>query len=721
MELTWDDPGDDTITGYQVLRRNRAVDGPGVFHVHVDDTGSAATSYTDTTVAAETFYVYRVKARNAGGLSPRSSYFNAETPAAPEQEEQESETRDDSEDAPAAPSLIATALSPDGDVLLSWRQDPADDSVTGYRILRGESEDALAEIVSDTGSADTTYTDTGPPAGRTLHYAVQARNGSGLSEQSNTLSVTTPEAEEDPVASEHNEDDHGGQLLHDKIHISNFNTLESNQERVLRRTPVHRMRVEGNAGSGFRTRATFLAHGVAQQFRTGSASDGYDLGVVRLALSGLSGYAIPPGGSARDRNIPIVSIWSSSNSNPKTPAARLHTLINSRDLGQQVNDFYGVDVHLAASTDYFLVVENLAAINAHGDHGIGTGRVLRTGDIEVTTTPGFGRPANLKAFTIDVIRKATTDVVDVTDHNPSGWHIRRVKLDRFFQRTGAGPAWCVTLPTWASGSLGSSLGGVNNTGCNANVASTNGHNRSILRMALFAPLDASEPFFENFDGHDGADPVVLRVPEDAEPGSVVGTIPVHSLDGDAVTISVSGASAGFHTTFAVNAQTGAVTLRPGASLDFEGTTPRFTADLSVTDGEAADGSAETTPVIDDRTTLTIKVTDVDEPSTFTFVSNRQLDPMTDRPVAGETITVTFDDPDGPIEFNTWIYRCRGGADVVNPPDGTSVLTYSFTPQEGDWQCNSWMLVSYRDQHGPQAESVLFLNRVERPDEPSDEN
>ena len=82
VALTWDDPGDDTITGYQVLRRNRAVDGPGVFHVHVDDTGSAATSYTDTTVAAETLYVYRVKARNAAGLSPRSSFFNANTPAA---------------------------------------------------------------------------------------------------------------------------------------------------------------------------------------------------------------------------------------------------------------------------------------------------------------------------------------------------------------------------------------------------------------------------------------------------------------------------------------------------------------------------------------------------------------------------------------------------------------------------------------------------------------
>lgn len=33
---------------------------------------------------AEGKYVYRVKARNSAGLSPQSSYFNAELPAPPE-------------------------------------------------------------------------------------------------------------------------------------------------------------------------------------------------------------------------------------------------------------------------------------------------------------------------------------------------------------------------------------------------------------------------------------------------------------------------------------------------------------------------------------------------------------------------------------------------------------------------------------------------------------
>ena len=69
VTIAWDDPGDASITGYQVLRRNPAIHGPGVFDVIEDDTGSSDTRYTDATVAPETTYRYRVKARNAQGLS----------------------------------------------------------------------------------------------------------------------------------------------------------------------------------------------------------------------------------------------------------------------------------------------------------------------------------------------------------------------------------------------------------------------------------------------------------------------------------------------------------------------------------------------------------------------------------------------------------------------------------------------------------------------------
>ena len=67
VTLTWDDPGDDSITGYVVLRRVPAVDPQGHFNELDTDTGTDATTYTDDTVSAETRYTYRIKAINEHG------------------------------------------------------------------------------------------------------------------------------------------------------------------------------------------------------------------------------------------------------------------------------------------------------------------------------------------------------------------------------------------------------------------------------------------------------------------------------------------------------------------------------------------------------------------------------------------------------------------------------------------------------------------------------
>ena len=59
--LTWDDPQDDSITGYVILRRHRYDDPKGHFNELAPDTGTA-TTYTDDTVKANTSYTYRIKA-----------------------------------------------------------------------------------------------------------------------------------------------------------------------------------------------------------------------------------------------------------------------------------------------------------------------------------------------------------------------------------------------------------------------------------------------------------------------------------------------------------------------------------------------------------------------------------------------------------------------------------------------------------------------------------
>ena len=73
--LSWTAPNDDSITGYQVLRR-RPSEGESALLVYVADTESTATTFTDTGVTAGVKYVYRVKAINAAGLSGWSNYVN---------------------------------------------------------------------------------------------------------------------------------------------------------------------------------------------------------------------------------------------------------------------------------------------------------------------------------------------------------------------------------------------------------------------------------------------------------------------------------------------------------------------------------------------------------------------------------------------------------------------------------------------------------------------
>ena len=73
ITLTWNAPDDDSVTGYQILRR-RPQEGENSLEVYVSDTGNTVTEYTDTDAPAGTRYVYRVKAINEAGAGGRSNY-----------------------------------------------------------------------------------------------------------------------------------------------------------------------------------------------------------------------------------------------------------------------------------------------------------------------------------------------------------------------------------------------------------------------------------------------------------------------------------------------------------------------------------------------------------------------------------------------------------------------------------------------------------------------
>ena len=192
VTLSWDDPGDDSITGYVILRRNRDIHAEGEFTNLVEDTGAAATTYTDDTVEPETPYTYRIKAINEHGESKRSRWFHIDTPAAPTPEP----TPESPAEPPASPTGLAADVSHDS-VTLTW-DDPGDDSITGYVILRRDSaiheEGTFETVESDTGSAETAYTDDSAQPGRKYVYRIKAINEHGLSEISSWVRAYTPAA-----------------------------------------------------------------------------------------------------------------------------------------------------------------------------------------------------------------------------------------------------------------------------------------------------------------------------------------------------------------------------------------------------------------------------------------------------------------------------------------------------------------------------------------------
>ena len=194
VTLTWRHPQDDSITGYLILRRDKAIHEHGIFATVASDTGTADTTYTDDTAEPNRQYVYRIKAINAAGLSEISSWVRAYTPAAPDGQP------------PAAPQQVLSGAGHDR-VLLFWA-DPQDDSITGYRILRAGVVDGapgeFAVLIEDTGTAAASYTDDTVEAETSYVYRVLAINPGGVSEPSPDVEVltTAPVGPEEPLRTE---------------------------------------------------------------------------------------------------------------------------------------------------------------------------------------------------------------------------------------------------------------------------------------------------------------------------------------------------------------------------------------------------------------------------------------------------------------------------------------------------------------------------------------
>ena len=283
LVLTWGSPAapNATPTDYHVSWAKSAEDYPA-------DTAEAGNDHpTDTTLTLagldyDTDYNVRVRARYTDGENADSPWNGPWTET----------TAQVKLPLPMAINMTGAAVSPASQVYLFW-SDPSNDSITGYQILRGPKADSLVVIEDDTGSTSTSYTDTAPPAGQTHTYAVKARNASGLSPLSNTLTATVPAAREEEV-------------LIVARHESSENTLVSN-------TGQTALTSSAIAGTFLDTHREF-----AVPFTTGTHPFGYHITGVALPLQRVLPTVTPS---------PLVSIRADNAGIPSDTV--LHTLTTS--------------------------------------------------------------------------------------------------------------------------------------------------------------------------------------------------------------------------------------------------------------------------------------------------------------------------------------------------------------------------------------------------------
>lgn len=168
INLTWLDLSTDE-TGFEVEQST-----DGTKFVKIADLTANTITYQDKSLKSATKYWYRVRAKNASGVSAYSNIANAATLAIIT--------------VPKAPSVLVATAASSAQINLSWTDNATDE--TGFELER--STDGLSYTkIADLGPNVTTYQHTGLAPATRYWYRVLAKNSAGKSAYSNIANATT--------------------------------------------------------------------------------------------------------------------------------------------------------------------------------------------------------------------------------------------------------------------------------------------------------------------------------------------------------------------------------------------------------------------------------------------------------------------------------------------------------------------------------------------------
>ena len=574
VTLEWTDPGDASITSYEV--RQREGDGEFGDWGEIPGSGASTSSHTVSGLTNGTEYGFQVRAVNDSGNGAASNTVTA-TPASP----------------PAQPTGLSVEIG-DSQVALSW-DGPSDASITGHQYSQNAGTDWTD--IPDSAADETnvsSYIMTGLTNGTPYTFAIRAGNDNGISEQSDSVNGTPVDATSHPAMP------------------TGFSAEQTGVGRV-------RLRWEKSTSPLTVTGYQYTQDGGLSWNEVPDSHSGRTSAVVADLTTGTTYHfalralnSAGPGEATESQAVTLVDTPAEVTGFTATAQDGQVWLTWDHAGNESITGWEFWQRRGNADLQVWALIQGSNADTAsHLVEGLDNGQEYRF-RVRSVNPAGKSRQAKVEKATPTAGQSNIPLRTRALSAAPGGGEVTLTWLDpndssitkHQYGQDGAG--W-TDIPESAAGGANTKsytvTGLTNGTAYTFQVRAVNNNGNGPASESATAMPEApanNPPAFS-------AETADRSVAENALGGTNVG-LPVSATDADndTLTYSLSDTSS-----FAIDSGTGQITVGPDATLDYESGATSYSLTVSVHDGKDADGNVDTSA--DDTIAVTINLTDVPIP------------------------------------------------------------------------------------------------------------